>query len=60
MKKTCNNCRALSESAHCRLGFENEKLYFGGFGGLIYGARPLDDCPKPLTITELLAANKKE
>lgn len=55
MKKTCNNCKALDYNKGCILNFKNEKLqtsvYLNSIG--IFKYKPLEDCPKPKTNTEL-------
>jgi hypothetical protein len=50
--RTCNGCRALemlqTEPARCTLGFQFDNRF-----------RPAAPCPKPTTIRELIAANRR-
>jgi|GEM_PF-5643490 len=53
MKRNCNNCKALSKNSkftYCELGFEitGNKEY----GGLVINYKPIEDCPKPKTVSK--------
>lgn len=54
MKKTCNNCKALSEysvSYKCKLGY---KIKVNHIEYTIVSATPLENCPKPKTTHEFI------
>lgn len=55
-KRVCGYCRALAvgdRSQHCTLG------YTLSHDGKPPGAKPLEPCPKPLTIPALIEAPKR-
>jgi hypothetical protein len=52
MKRNCNNCRALT-SFGCSLGFSTE-VTKQSFNGHIHSRKPLEECPKPLTLSSYL------
>lgn len=54
MKKTCDNCRAYESGGYCSLDYKVDKIYYGGIGGPVIGAIPMEECPKPRTITQLI------
>jgi hypothetical protein len=41
------------------LGYVTEKLYYDGVGSFVFGAKPKEKCPKPLTVNELINATRK-
>jgi hypothetical protein len=42
------------------LGYVTEKLYYDGVGSFVFGAKPKEKCPKPVTINELINAKQKK
>ena len=59
MKRTCKNCRALSDGRHglyCTLGYKTKGKYYNG---IEIGLIPLEECPKPLTIEYFLRLQKE-
>jgi len=60
MKKTCDKCRAYQSGGICMLGYVTEKLYYDGVGSIVFGAKPKEKCPKPVTINELINAKQKK
>jgi len=61
MKRTCNNCRALS-GEQCDLFYKNE-LRGGGARdqtGFFFGMRPSEECPKPTTYAAWFALKEAE
>ena len=54
MKKSCDDCRALS-GTKCSLGYKNKLKLININGSIINkGLKPIEDCPKPKTYKELL------
>ena len=55
MKKTCNNCRALE------FGIINKYIWECSLGYKVdfENAIPLEECPKPKTISELIQHKKR-
>ena len=61
MKRTCNNCRALSGEI-CSLGYKNESRQQLGVkgrdhSGYFRGMKPSEECPKPMTYAKWARLN---
>lgn len=60
-KKNCNRCKALLRSSgelvKCRLGYKLQMFSFDEHGFTAQG-EPLEPCPKPLTYSDYLHAEK--
>lgn len=55
MKRTCEGCRAFDTDGRmvkCDLGYRQEKIYGGVWKPNT--AKPLEECPKPLTYGKLM------
>lgn len=56
-RKKCGSCRAFSPvSKRCGIGYSTETI-MSGFG-IVLDCKPLEPCPKPLTVSEYLDAYK--
>lgn len=55
MKRNCNGCRA-SEETSCQLGFKVKSIYVetGKHAGRHLENKPLEECPKPKTLKEMV------
>lgn len=55
IKKSCSRCKALCSDRvfgkRCDLGYKIEEITYQGF---VITAKPLEPCPKPLTVDKLL------
>lgn len=62
MKKNCNNCKAFwnsNEVAYCDLGYKNKANQIKlDSGWIITEGIPLEECPKPKTIKQLIYFKK--
>lgn len=59
MFRTCNGCKAFSivrHEADCSLGYRQEQVYKME---ILVSARPLEECDKPRTNSELIVAHNK-
>lgn len=60
MKRKCDGCRALQVKhpydGKCSLGYEIGKRRINDY---LYGYKPLEECPKPVTWEKLIASEKK-
>lgn len=60
-KKNCNRCKAIlrsdSEQVKCRLGYALNLFSLDEHGFSAWG-EPLEPCPKPLTYSDYLHADK--
>jgi hypothetical protein len=60
MKRTCDKCRALNSwrrfGVDCNLGFKIKSFYKNDMHKkfLFYSYKPLEECPKPLTINNYM------
>jgi len=53
MKRTCNGCKALDQDKEvCNLGYRMEKIGHHKHTEIAIDYKPLEECPKPKTITE--------
>lgn len=63
MKKNCNGCRAATNGgrglrATCQLGYRIQDIYTIKSGSWIE-AKPLQECPKPKTVSEFVNASRQ-
>jgi hypothetical protein len=59
MKRSCYNCKA-NEGSRCSLGFETKKIHVPILYGLDVIEKPLEPCPKPMTIMQLIKFEDSE
>ena len=56
-RKKCGACRAYSlTSKRCDIGYSTETI-MSGFG-IVLDCKPLEPCPKPLTVSDYMEAFK--
>lgn len=55
-KKNCNRCKAYKVEK-CILGYDKENFSFDEYGFTAFGV-PDEKCPKPLTYSDLIYAEK--
>ena len=58
VKKNCNGCKALRLDSSCELGFENKKCKW--FRGIVVAMKPLESCPKPMSIKRLIECKSRQ
>jgi len=58
VKRTCRGCRAITfvGTTRCLLGF---KIKIIGYDGIVVGAVPKEECPKPRTYSEFIYLERK-
>lgn len=54
MKKSCDNCKALS-LGDCQLGYKQKSIFNKLGNRIIEKIKPAEDCPKPLTIKKFIS-----
>ena len=56
-KKNCERCRCLGVGGRCELGYNNSGEWSPALG--MRRIKPQEPCPKPTTIPEMFAAERK-